>query len=42
MRASYNQKRGNHYKERKEAQKKRKAREEAIVVPEDPLDSVFK
>eukprot|EP00557_Chaetoceros_sp_GSL56_P011390 CAMPEP_0176481296 /NCGR_PEP_ID=MMETSP0200_2-20121128/2742_1 /TAXON_ID=947934 /ORGANISM="Chaetoceros sp., Strain GSL56" /LENGTH=380 /DNA_ID=CAMNT_0017877487 /DNA_START=31 /DNA_END=1173 /DNA_ORIENTATION=- len=42
MRASYNQKRGNHYKERQEAKKKRKTREEGIVVPQDPLDSVFK
>ena len=42
IRALENQNRGNYYQDRKNAQKKRKLREEQIVVPDDPLDSVFK
>jgi len=33
---------GRVYEMRKNAQKKRKVYKEALVVPEDPLDSVFK
>jgi ribosome biogenesis protein BRX1 len=33
---------GNSYVDRKQSQKKRKERNENIVVPEDPLDSVFR
>jgi ribosome biogenesis protein BRX1 len=41
VRALENKNRGNHYQMRKNAQKKRKVREEGIVVPEDPLADVF-
>ena len=41
VRALENQNRGNHYQMRKSAQKKRKMRDEGIVMPEDPLADVF-
>ena len=42
IRAENNRGKGLEYESRKMHQKKRKEREENIVVPEDPLDSVFK
>ena len=42
MRSTTLKDKGRVYEERKNAQKKRKLRQEAIVVPEDPLDSVFR
>ena len=33
---------GQAYQSRKDSQKKRKTHEDSIVVPENPLDSVFK
>ncbi len=42
IRAIQNQEKGNTYATRKNAQKKRKTYVEELVVPEDPLNSVFK
>ena len=42
IRAQNNKDKGDHYQDRKDSQKKRKLRHEQIVVPEDPLASVFK
>mmetsp|Transcript_11860 Transcript_11860/g.17423 ORF Transcript_11860/g.17423 Transcript_11860/m.17423 type:complete len:333 (-) Transcript_11860:44-1042(-) len=42
IRAAERRAQGNSYVERKESQKKRTARQAEIVVPEDPLDSVFR
>jgi ribosome biogenesis protein BRX1 len=42
VRAAEKRKKGRSYEMRKESQKFRKDRQEQIVVPEDPLDSVFK
>lgn len=42
IRAENNRNRGEYYQDRKKSQKKRKERDEAIVVPEDPLGSVFR
>ncbi len=41
IRAMENKNRGDYYQMRKTNQKKRKMREESIVVPEDPLADVF-
>jgi len=42
MRSTTLKDKGRIYEERKSAQKKRKLRKEELVLPEDPLDSVFK
>jgi ribosome biogenesis protein BRX1 len=42
IRAAERRTKGNSYVERKESQKKRKERKEELVLPEDPLDSVFR
>ena len=42
IRAMHYKRKGNTYAQRKEYEKKRKTRNEEIVVPEDPLDSVFR
>lgn len=42
IRASEKKRKGMSYEQRKEAQKKRKTRQENMVLPEDPLDSVFR
>jgi len=41
-RAAAKREKGNKYAERKISEKKRKLRHDQIVLPEDPLDSVFK
>jgi len=41
VRAEANRNKGNDYEGRKVNQRKRKEREDAIVLPDDPLDSVF-
>ena len=41
VRAEANRNKGNDYEGRKQNQRKRKEREDAIVLPDDPLDSVF-
>lgn len=42
IRANEKRTKGNSYTQRKEQQKKRKARKNELVLPEDPLDSVFR
>jgi ribosome biogenesis protein BRX1 len=42
IRALEKKRKGRSYEQRKEAQKKRKTRQENLVLPEDPLDSVFR
>ena len=42
IRAMYYKRKGTAYSHRKESEKKRKTRNAEIVVPEDPLDSVFR
>ena len=42
VRAEERKEYGNMYSSRKDAQKKRKDRKEQLVLPVDPLDSVFK
>ena len=42
IRAAERRKKGSSYMDRKDQQKKRKVRKEELVVPEDPLDSVFR
>ena len=42
IRAQFYKRKGTSYAQRKESQKKRKTRNAEIVVPEDPLDSVFR
>ena len=42
IRAMEYKRKGNSYMERKHAQKKRKIRQEEIVLPKDPLADVFK
>eukprot|EP00934_Nitzschia_sp_Nitz4_P007908 Nitzschia sp. Nitz4//scaffold112_size70979//26430//27603//NITZ4_005900-RA/size70979-augustus-gene-0.92-mRNA-1//-1//CDS//3329533259//7898//frame0 len=42
IRAMQYKRKGNAYMNRKQSEKKRKVRKEEIVVPEDPLDSVFR
>jgi ribosome biogenesis protein BRX1 len=41
IRAEERRSKGSSYVQRKDSQKKRKARKSEIVIPEDPLDSVF-
>ncbi len=41
IRAMENKNRGDYYKNRKNTEKKRKIRDELIVLPEDPLADVF-
>jgi len=41
VRALERRDKGNAYEERKRSQEKRKARKRKLVLPEDPLDSVF-
>jgi ribosome biogenesis protein BRX1 len=41
IRALQNKRKGSTYLQRKESEKKRKTRNAEIVIPEDPLDSVF-
>ena len=41
IRAMQYKRKGNSYVQRKESEKKRKTRQEELVLPEDPLDSVF-
>lgn len=42
IRAMQHKRKNNTYVQRKESEKKRKIRKEELVVPEDPLDSVFR
>ena len=42
IRAMEYKRKGMSYVDRKEAEKKRKIKEAGLVLPEDPLDSVFK
>lgn len=42
IRAMQYKRKGNSYVQRKESEKKRKTRQEELVLPEDPLDSVFR
>lgn len=42
IRAMQYKRKGQTYEQRKESQKKRKARQEELVLPEDPLDGVFR
>ena len=42
VRAMERREKGHSYMERKQSQKKRKLRKEELVLPEDPLDSVFR
>jgi ribosome biogenesis protein BRX1 len=42
IRAEQHKRKGQSYVLRKESQKKRKVRESELVLPEDPLDSVFR
>lgn len=42
IRSMHNKRKNNSYVQRKESEKKRKTRKEELVVPEDPLDSVFR
>lgn len=42
IRARERREKGHSYEDRKLSQKKRKDRKEQIVIPEDPLDSVFR
>lgn len=42
IRAMERREKGQSYEIRKESQKKRKVRKEELVLPEDPLDSVFR
>ena len=42
IRAMQHKRKNNSYVQRKESEKKRKIRKEELVVPEDPLDSVFR
>jgi ribosome biogenesis protein BRX1 len=42
IRAMQNKRKGMTYEQRKESQKKRKTRQEELVLPEDPLDNVFR
>mmetsp|Transcript_41173 Transcript_41173/g.63447 ORF Transcript_41173/g.63447 Transcript_41173/m.63447 type:complete len:327 (-) Transcript_41173:93-1073(-) len=42
IRAMQYKRKGNSYMQRKESEKKRKTRNAEIVIPEDPLDSVFR
>jgi ribosome biogenesis protein BRX1 len=42
IRSLEHQRQGHVYEERKKAQEMRKERQEQIVLPEDPLDSVFR
>lgn len=42
IRAMQHKRKSNTYVQRKESEKRRKVRKEELVVPEDPLDSVFR
>lgn len=42
IRAMQNKRKSNTYVQRKESEKKRKIRKEELVVPDDPLDDVFR
>ena len=42
IRAMQHKRKNNTYVQRKESEKKRKIRKDELVVPEDPLDSVFR
>jgi ribosome biogenesis protein BRX1 len=42
IRAEEKKRQGRSYTDRKDSQKKRKIRQEELVLPEDPLDSVFR
>ena len=42
VRSMEKKRKGMSYEQRKESQKKRKTRQEQLVLPEDPLDSVFR
>lgn len=42
IRAMEYKRKGNAYADRKESQKRRKIKESELVLPEDPLDSVFR
>jgi len=42
IRAMQKKRKGQTYEQRKESQKRRKTRQEQMVLPEDPLDSVFR
>jgi ribosome biogenesis protein BRX1 len=42
IRSMQNKRKNNSYVQRKDSEKKRKIRKEEMVVPEDPLDSVFR
>jgi ribosome biogenesis protein BRX1 len=42
IRAMQHKRKGSAYVHRKENEKKRKTRKEELVLPEDPLDSVFR
>lgn len=42
IRAMLHKRKNTTYVQRKESEKKRKVRKEELVVPEDPLDSVFR
>jgi ribosome biogenesis protein BRX1 len=42
IRSMQNKRKGFSYESRKKAEKNRKTRKEELVLPEDPLDSVFR
>lgn len=42
IRAMQHKRKSNTYVQRKESEKRRKVRKEELVLPEDPLDSVFR
>jgi len=42
IRAVEKKRKGRSYEQRKESQKMRKTRQEELILPEDPLDSVFR